>query len=464
MGGMVSYDIAIIGAGPGGYVAAIRAAQLGARVALIEKEEVGGVCLNRGCIPTKTIIASVNKLRAVKNSAAFGINISGEIAVDFFKIIERKNSVVQGLVKGIQQLIKANKIDLIKGHAHFKPDRSLFVDDTKIDAANIILATGSGWRRISGLEYDSKFVLTSDDILNLDKVPASICILGGGVIGCEFASILSALGSTVTIVEAMQNILPSEDEATSKYLLRCFKKQGITVLTGTTVEEVKKCDSSIEAVLSNGETIKVEKILVSIGRKPNIDGYGLEHLDLTIEKGSVSTDEKMRTNVKGVLAIGDINGRYMLAHKASEEGIVAVETIMGLDAVMEYHAIPRPVYTYPEICCIGMTEKELLASGTNYKIGKFSYGALSKALCDGLSEGQILLYSEAETGKILGAQLIGEHSTELGAEITLAIKNDLSVRAVIDTIHSHPTLSEITREAAEDCEGRSIHKVYRQQK
>lgn len=464
---MRRYDIAIVGAGPGGYVAAIRAARLGASVALIERDEVGGVCLNRGCIPTKTIIASVNRLMAVRTAAEMGIEVKGEARADLNAIMARKNKVVSGLVKGIHQLIKANKIDLIKGNATFDADRSITVGGETIEASNIIIATGSSWRKVPGIEFDSRLILSSDDMLNLDHVPPRLAILGGGVIGCEFASIFSSLGSKVTIIEAMENILPMEDAAVSNYLARSFKKQGIEIVAGAMISSfvVRRSPTqngvqeSIEITLSNGQQIEFDKMLVAVGRMANIDG--LEKLGLAIENGAVKTDEKMRTSVKGVYAIGDVNGKYMLAHVASQEGIVAVENIMGKDSSMDYSAVPRPIYTRPEACCVGSTEKELVKLGAEFKIGKYNYGATPKALCDGIIEGQVIVYSEEESGRILGAGLIGEHSTELASELALAISSKLSVGDISRAIHSHPTLSEVVKEAVEDCEGQAIHKVYK---
>lgn len=458
---MSNYDLAIIGAGPGGYVAAIRASQLGLKTVLIEREEVGGVCLNWGCIPTKTIIASVNLYRSLKKAEALGVTLNGQAKIDHTKILDRKNNVVASLVKGIHQLIKGNKIDYLIGNASFTSDKNILVNGEKIDAKNIIIATGSVWKSIPGFERDKKLVLSSDDLLNLSEVPKSLLILGGGVVGCEFASIYNTLGTKVTIVEALENIVSTEDVITSRLLTRAFKKDGIEIMTGVKAEKLNKSEDHVELVLSDGGTVSADKILVSVGRKPNFEGLGIENIGVKTERGAIVTDEKMRTNVEGIYAIGDVNGKYMLAHTGSEEAVVAVENISGNSAVMDYDCIPRPVYTYPEVCGTGLTERELKERGIAYKTGKFGYVALSKAVVDDETEGQVAIYSEDGSGRVLGAQLIGHHATEIAAEVTLAIKSRLKVDDLIGTIHSHPTLTEVIKEAAEDTEERSIHKIYR---
>lgn len=457
----MKFDIAILGAGPGGYSAAIRAAQLGAKVALIEKEEVGGVCLNRGCIPTKAIIASVKAIQAVRESAGLGITGVGNPAADIPAIIARKNNVVASLIKGIHQLIAGNKIEYIKGCGAISSNGAIKVGGRVIEAANIIIATGSDWRIVPGLEPDSKLILTSDHILAVEDIPESLAIVGGGVVGCEFASIFNALGTEVTIVEAMKNILPMEDEATSKYLERSFKKAGIRIKTGTTVASVRKNADSVAIALSDGGEFSAARMMVAVGRRPNIEGIGIEALGLKVENGAIVTDSGLRTSVRGIFAVGDVNGKYMLAHVASREGAVAAENCMDRDASVDYRAIPRPVYTDPEVCCIGATARELSERNVRYKTGVFGFGAASKAICDGRTKGQVTIYSDEGGNKILGAQIIGDHATELGGEITLAIANNLGVDAVSKTIHSHPTLSEAILEAALDCRRESVHKLYK---
>lgn len=450
------YDIAIIGAGPGGYVAAIKAARNGLKTILIEKHKAGGVCLNSGCVPTKTIIASVEKFRAVKKASEFGIDCS-EATPDIKKIIARKNAVVEGLNKGVDQLLKANKVERVDAHARLTGANLFKAGDKEYKAKNIILATGSVWKTIKGLEPDGNFIITSDELLEIKKIPESMVILGGGVVGCEFASIFSALGTKVTIVEALDSILPMEDTTTSNLLKRAFKKSGIDILTGISVKSAS--NGVIE--LSNGKSITAEKLLVAVGRRPNFDGLGVEEVGIKTERGAITTDSHMRTNINSIYAIGDVNGKYMLAHVASQEGLVAVKNILGEDTEMSYEAIPRPIYTYPEICAVGLTEKDLTENKIAFKTGKFGFMALSKAVCDGETEGQAVIYSEEKGGRVLGAQIVGKNATEISSEIVLAVANGLTVADIANAIHSHPTISEAVREAAEDCEGVAIHKVYR---
>lgn len=439
------YKLAVIGAGPGGYTAAIRAAQMGMKTCLIEADRLGGVCLNRGCIPTKSIIASVERLRSVRGAGAFGVKAGGEPSFDMAEIIARKDKIVEGLALGIRRLIEANKIDYINGFAHIKTGKKIIVADKTIAAENIIIATGSTWRSPQGIVKDGKRVISSDDALNLREVPNSICILGGGVIGCEFAYIFSELGAHVTIVEAEDRILPMEDESVSKLLHRSFKKRGIDIITGST---------DIEAV-------KAEKLLVAIGRKPLIEGFGLEETGVLVENGAVLTDTRMKTNIEGIYAIGDVNGRYMLAHVASHEAIAAVQNISGADVQMDYGAVPRPIYTSPEICAVGETADRLKKRGVDFREGRFFFAASPKAICDGETDGEVIIYEDAGSGRLLGAVIIGPHATELGGEVALAVKCGLTAEAVAHTIHSHPTLSEAVMEAAADCLGLAIHKIRR---
>jgi len=459
---MTHYDITVIGAGPGGYVAAIRAAQMGAKTALIEVGEVGGVCLNRGCIPTKSLIASSSRLRAARNLNPYGIRADSP-SFDFPAIMARKDKIVESLVKGIHQLIKGNQIDYIHGFGKIEADRAISVTGQKqaIESKNIILACGSTWKDIPSFKIDGKVIVTSDEMLKMTSVPKRLLIVGGGVIGSEFASLFRTFGSEVTIVEALDNLIPMEDPITSKSLERSFKKEGIQIFTKTMVEGITTGKGMAEATLSNGETVEADIVLIAVGRQPNIEGLGLEDIGIQTEKGAVVTTTTLKTNVEGIYAIGDMNGKYMLAHTASEEGMVAVEDIMGESRDIDYSAVPRPIYTDPEICSVGKTERELKEKGAKILVGRFGFGALSKALCDGTSEGQAIIYAEEDTDRLLGAQIIGPHATEIIGELTLAIRKGLTIEDVAQTIHSHPTLTEVIREATEDCDSRAIHKVYR---
>lgn len=457
---MTDYDVGILGAGPGGYVAALRAARLGLKTALIEAASVGGVCLNKGCIPTKAIVASVNKYRGAIEAAPFGIELK-DVTFNINTIIARKNNIVSNLAKGIHQLLKGSKVDLYTGHGRLKGNREISVNDHLLKANNIIIATGSSWRELPHAKFDGKLICSSDELLDLETLPESVCIVGGGVVGCEFASILATLGTNVTIIEAMDSILPMEDANISRTILRTFKKQGIRVFTGTMLNAVEKGAGYVEVETSDGKQIKASLVMIAIGRKPNISDIGIEDLGIKTEKGAIVTDGKMRTNIGNIYAVGDVNGKYMLAHVASQEGIVAVENIAGKDRLMDYSAVPRPLFTHPEACGVGATESDLTGANIDFSVGKFNYLSLGKAQCDGLREGQVTVYADKSSHVILGAAIVGEHASEIAPEITLAVRKKLRLEDVADTIHSHPTISEVIQEAAEDCVGGAIHKIYK---
>lgn len=459
---MSKYDVLVLGAGPGGYIAALKAAKMGSKVVLIEKNYVGGVCLNSGCIPTKALIASANRIDSLKDISGFGIDISDDFHLNYETIQERKENIVLKLRTGITSLLKAHNIEFVKGLAKFKADKNIYIGDTKYESKNIIIATGSEWCVLPKFEPDHEMILSSDDILNLKTIPTSLCILGGGVIGCEFASIFAALGTEVTIIEAMPNLISMEDPITSKFLERSFKKKGIKLFTNSKAINLEKSSKGIQISLDTGKSVFAEKLLVAIGRKPVIEGLGFEEIGLNIKNGAVETNNFMKTNLDNVYAIGDINGKCMLAHTASEEGVIAVKNIFGEnDAEMNYKAIPRPIFTNPEVSCIGATEKMLVKEDIPYNIGRSNYMAIPKAICDGNTEGQLILYSEKETNIILGAQMIGKNATELTSELTLAIRNKMTIEDIEHIIYAHPTLSEIIKETAEDCIKAAMHKVYK---
>lgn len=454
----MSYDIAVIGAGPGGYVAAIHAAHKGKKVVLIEKEEVGGVCLNRGCIPTKAIAASAELLHRAKNAANLGVSISGEVSCDFTRVMERKSQIIAGLVKGIRQLIKGNKIELIQGTAKFTSPKSISVNETNIEANNIIIATGSSWANIPRLDPDGELIVTSDHMLELKALPKKLLIVGGGVIGCEFASIMRTMGVEVTIVEMMNSLLSLEDAFVGKQLTRSFEKRGIKVFTGTTIKDIQRDAAFSHATLSNDQTIETDKILVSVGRRPFIGGLDLDAAGVKSERGFILVDECLKTNIDHIYAIGDVIGNYMLAHVASEEGVVAVDNICGDARKMSYDAIPRPIFTHPEIASVGLSEAQIKEKGIAFKTGRFSFMAIPKAVCEGDTDGTMQVYT-TEDGKILGATIMGPHATDMISEVGVAIQNGLLAKDVAHTIHAHPTNSEIVKEAVEDTFGASIHKL-----
>ncbi|MFH1873711.1 MAG: dihydrolipoyl dehydrogenase [Pseudomonadota bacterium] len=445
----MSYDLTIIGSGPGGYVAALCAAKLGAKVALVEKSEIGGVCLNQGCIPTKALAAFAHKLNP-----------------HFAEACEHKQKVVETLRQGIEKLLKGNKIEIIKGEAKFTDSNQIAVNGKNIDTKKILIATGSAWWTPPGLTLDHKFVITSDDLLNWKDLPKSILIVGGGVVGCEFASILNNFGVQVSIVEAMNSLLPMVEGSLTRLLANSFKQKGINVLTGTTVvsvchgegEDVIPAKAGISVLLSNNEEKNVDKVLVCVGRRPNTTGLDLEKIGIELtEKGAIKVNEKFETNVAGVYAIGDVIGNWMLAHVASAEAISCVEQIFGKGQPLKYQAIPSPIFTIPEIGAVGLTSEQLKQQGINFKTGRFAYAASGKAWCDNETEGMALVHVD-DKGKILGAHILGKDATLLIAEAALAIEHGLTAHDVGSTIHAHPTLSEIFAEACLDAVGEAIHK------
>lgn len=454
------YDIAIIGSGPGGYVAAIKAVKLGMKVAIIEKGDIGGVCLNRGCIPTKAMIASAHILENINRAAQFGIE-AGAAKADMKKIQERKQTIVGNLRKGIEQLLKANKIELIKGDARFTAPSKIEVNGSEIDAKNILIAAGSVWAELPGFKVDGEKIITSDHALDMTELPQEMIILGGGVIGCEFACMLNAFGVKVTIVEAMDSILPLIEKSVTRLLARSMKKSGIELKTKTTIDEVSVDNDKVIAKLSSGETLEADKLMVSIGRKPNPKMLNVKAADIELtERKFIKVNEDFKTSCDGVYAIGDIIGGWMLAHEASAEAISCVSKIAGHhDDLPDLQTMPSPIFTMPEIGSVGMTEEQIKEKGIDYVTGRFPYLASGKALCDGETEGQAIIFADKESGKLLGIHIFGKDATSLLSEATLAVSNGLTARDIEKTIHAHPTLNETLAEAAADVYGAAIHKL-----
>lgn len=448
----MTYDIAIIGAGPGGYVAALKAARLGMKAALIERGMVGGVCLNRGCIPTKALIASARALLAVESASEFGVGgISGKPFVDMKMVQLRKEKIVSDLRGGIERLLKGQDVDLIKGDAKFSGPKKIEVDGRGVDANSIIIATGSSWIELPNLKTDGSNIATSDDALEWTEIPKRLLIVGGGVIGCEFACMMSAFGSKVALVEAMPSILPTVEGAISRLLARSMKARGIDIHTGTTVEGM------------SGAEMIADKILVAVGRRPSTLALGLEAAGIELDKrGFIRVDEKFQTTAAGVFAIGDAIGGKMLAHEASAEGIAAAMTIAGGEGQCpDMNVIPSPIFSIPEIASVGRTSEELKADGVDFRTGRFPYAATGKALCDGDTEGQAIVLADAKNEKILGVHIFGQGATTLIAEAVLAMRMGCTPKDIERTIHSHPTLSETLAEAAADVYGAAIHKTGR---
>ncbi len=455
--------LAILGTGPGGYVAAIKAAQLGAQVTIIEKDEIGGTCLNWGCIPTKTLRASADVLATAKGVGDYGIELKGNIVPDLSRMIDRKNKVVSTLAKGIKALFKSWGIVLMSGRGVLLSPGELAVTQkdgstVTVAADSIIIATGSRPSEIPSLPFDGKHVISSTEALDLRDIPRSLLIVGAGVIGCEFACIFHELGSEVTIVEALPHAVATEDREISDILEKELRKKKIKLITGTTVEKTGIGEDGVHALLSDGKEIVAEKVLVSTGRTLNTDGIGIEQLGIrTGARGEVLVNEKMETNVTGVYAIGDITGRMLLAHKASAEGIVAVKNIMGIPCSMDYQVIPAAIFTSPEIGAVGLREREAEEQGITFRKGVFPFRALGKAHAMGDITGIVKILSDASSDRIIGAHIIGPHAADLIHEAAVAMKTGLRAGDLAETIHAHPTLSEALMEAAEDVNGEAIH-------
>jgi dihydrolipoamide dehydrogenase len=455
--------IAVIGAGPGGYVAAIKAAQLGASVTVIEDSEVGGTCLNWGCIPTKTLIASAEVLAKTRNISNFGIDLNGDVAPNLQKIRERKNRVIDIQIKGIKELFKRWGIRLLEGKGFIVSPKKINVRSTngatkEIEADRIIIATGSRPSSIPAIPFDGKRILSSDDALTLESIPKSLIIIGAGVIGCEFAFIYKEFGSDVTMVEMMSRSIATEDEEISIILERELKKKKIRLLTSTHIEKIEIRNDSVLATLSDGRQLEGEQVLVSVGRAMNSDEAGLENIVVkTGKRGEIVVNNRMETSVQDVYAVGDVTGGIMLAHVASKEGIVAAENALGGNAVMDYDVVPGAIFTSPEIASVGLREKQALEKGYSVKIGRFPFRALGKAHAIGEISGLVKIIADEKSDKILGVHIIGPHASDLIHEAALAVKNSITARDVASMIHAHPTLSEGIMEAAEDISNSSIH-------
>jgi len=461
----MSYDVAVIGGGPGGYVAAIRAAQLGGRVLLVEKDNMGGGCLNRGCIPTKTLLKCAEKWRDLVRCAEFGLR-ADTIGFDFNAIIERKNKVVAGLRGGIEQLVKSNNVTVIRGVAALTAPQRLAVSNAagkeEFAASKIIIATGSIPSSIPVPGYQLPAVITSDELLELTEVPKGMLIIGAGAVGIEFSAIMRAFGCAVTVVEMLPTILPMLDSELIKRMGLSLRKQGIKTLAGAKVTTIEESAGGVVVTVDTGKGVQeylVEKVLVAAGRRPVTEGLGLEMLGVNFDRAGIKVNEHMETNVPGIYAIGDVTGQSMLAHTASAAGIAAAENAMGLSAVMDYSAIPSCIFTTPEIAMVGLTEEAVKAQNIEYKSSKFNFAANGKAVTMGETDGLVKIIAAAATGKILGMHILGPHASDLIMEGALAIRNGLTAKDLAHTIHPHPTLSETIMESAHGICGASIHQI-----
>lgn len=445
------HDVAVIGSGPGGYVAAIRAAQLGKSVALIEKDLLGGCCLNVGCIPTKTLLSSASLLHQVKRAKEFGIT-TGPISFHYDQMKKRKDQVIGKIRTGLEGLIRSNKITIYRGAAQFEAPKLLKVmgqDSLYIEAENIIIATGSIPLDVRAFPCDHERILNSTSILELTEAPKSLAIVGGGYIGCEFASLFAELGTKVTILEALPTILAAQGSQIAQFMTKTFTAKGVEIQTNVMVKSIENRGTGVLITLADGKTIHADFALVSVGRKVYTEGLGLEKAGLkTTDRGFIETDSHMETEVRGLYAIGDVTGKWMLAHVASHQGIVAANNACGIESDIHYEAVPAVVFTSPEIATVGMTLEQAQKAGFDAIAGSFPFAALGKAQASMDTEGFAQVISDKKTGQILGAVVIGHEASNLIAEMALAIQNELTLESVIETIHAHPTIAEAWHEAA----------------
>jgi len=458
------YDIVVLGAGPGGYVAAIKGAQMGAKVAIIEKDDIGGVCLNWGCIPTKTLLKSAKVYQNIINSQKYGIDILGEnvVSINWPKMQERKDNVVNKLIGGVKVLLNKNKVDILNGYGEIVDKNTLKVNEEIIKTKNLIIATGSSPRipKLEGIKesIEKNYVLTSKGILSLKEIPKELIVIGGGVVGIEFATLYNALGSKVTVIQRSDKILGNIDEDIRNNMADILVKAGVEIVYNVDIEKVvdNKLVTKINGV---SKEFKADRILISVGR--NANASGLDKIGVNLDKrGNVITNDKMETNIDGVYAIGDINGKYMLAHVASAEGIVAVENIMGKKERINYDNIPSCIYGFPEIGVTGLTEEEAKNRGFDVVTSKFPLSANGKALAEGESDGFIKIVADKKYGEVLGVHILAPNATDMIAEAVTTMELEGTVYELAKAIHPHPTLSEIVMEAAHGVIDKPIH-IYR---
>ena len=462
----MNYDVLIIGSGPGGYVAAIRAAQLGLKVGVIEKENLGGICLNWGCIPTKSLLKSAEAYQYAQHAAEYGVSITGEVKPDFSAMITRSRGVAEGMSKGIQFLFKKNKIEAINGFGKLAGKGLVEVtsedgEKTSYSAKHIILATGARSKELPNLKQDGKKIIGYRQAMTLPKQPQSMVVVGSGAIGSEFAYFYQSIGTQVTLVEFLPNVVPNEDEEVSKTLERSFKKMKMKVMVASSVESVDTSGDVCQVTVKTKkgeEKIEAEVVLSAVGIAPNIENIGLEEMGIELEKGKIKVDDYYRTNVEGVYAIGDIVHGPALAHVASAEGIACVEKIAGLNPQpVDYSNIPGCTYTSPEVSSVGMTEKMAKEAGYEIKVGKFPFTASGKASASGKKDGFVKLIFDAKYGELLGAHMIGGNVTEMIAELVVAKRLEITGHELIKSIHPHPTMSEAIMEAAAAAYDEVIH-------
>ncbi len=460
-----TYDVTVIGAGPGGYVAAIRAAQLGLKVALVEREHLGGVCLNWGCIPTKALLRNAEVVSLLKRGKEFGFTVTG-FEADFGAAVDRSRKVSRRLVKGVGALMRKNEVEVVEGTAVLKSANEVEVALTKgdtrtLETRNVIVATGGRARSIPSITPDGERVLTYREAIVLRQLPASAVIVGAGPIGMEFAHVWSTYGAAITVVEMLPRVVPLEDEEVSAEVARAFKRRKVKLLTSTRVQGVETAGDGVRVAVVDDEgeqVLEAELALIAIGVRPNSEGLGLEEIGVHVERGYVVIDESMRTNVLGVYSIGDVTGKLPLAHVASAQGIVAAEAIAGRETVtLDYEAMPRCTYCQPQVASFGITEAQAVERGHRVKVGRFPFRANGKALGLGDYDGFVKIVADAVSGNILGGSLVGPEVTELLPELVLGSNWGLTPEQIARTVHAHPTLSEALMEAAHGVFGEAIH-------
>jgi dihydrolipoamide dehydrogenase len=462
----MQYDLIVIGSGPGGYVAAIRASQLKMKTAIVEKAELGGVCLNWGCIPTKSLLKSVQVFNYIKNSGDYGVSIEGDIKPDLGKMIQRSRESAATMSKGVQFLMKKNGIEHIAGSGKLAGKNKVEVTSadnvkTTLEAKHIIIATGARSRELPGLPHDGSKIIGYRKAMTLDKLPESMIVVGSGAIGSEFAWFYASLGTRVTLVEYLPSVVPGEDKDVSAQLGRSFKKMGISVMTGTSLEKAEisgnKCIASVKSKKGE-ETIEAEIILSAVGITPNTENIGLEESGVEMTNGKIKVDQYYRTNSEGIYAFGDVIDGPALAHVASAEGILCVEKIAGLNPEpLNYNNIPACTYTGPEVASVGITEQDAVEQGLDIKVGKFPFTASGKASAAGERDGFVKLIFDSKYGELLGAHMIGANVTEMIAEIVVAKNLETTAHEIIKSVHPHPTMSEAIMEAAAAAYGEVIH-------